>query len=80
MMKRGKDHNWEIVKYKGDISLYARCKCGYRYACSSSKRNDDGTFSLEQEITKIFPYCPVCGARKKTYSTDVTRLDKFSWE
>lgn len=79
MMKRGKDHNWEIVKYKGDISLYARCKCGYRYSCSSSKRNDDGTFSFEQEITKIFPYCPVCGARKKRYG-GLIKEDKFVFE
>lgn len=79
-MKRGTDHSWRIVKYNGDISLYALCKCGFRYSCSSSERNDDGTWSAEQEITKIYPYCPMCGARKKTYSTDVTRLDKFSWE
>ena len=41
--KRGNDHNWEIRKYDCDIALYAHCKCGFQYNCSSSKRNKDGT-------------------------------------
>lgn len=71
MRKRGKDHTWEIVKYKDDTLLYARCKCGYKYACSQSKRKEDGTFSFEQEIKTLFYYCPVCGARKKWMSTEI---------
>lgn len=68
-MKRGTDHSWEIRKYFGDIALYARCKCGFEYACSSSKRNEeDGSWSFKQEITKLYYYCPNCGARKKWYN------------
>lgn len=29
--RRGKDHNWKIIKYSGDGQVYARCKCGYEY-------------------------------------------------
>ena len=79
-MKRGTDHNWEIVKFNGDIALYALCKCGFRYPCSSSTQNTDGSWSPKQEVTKIYPYCPLCGARKKRYSADVVKLDRYSWE
>ena len=81
-MKRGTDHNWEIVKYKGDIALYAKCRCGYHYCCSSSLKNEDGTWSMKQIVDdrKIFPYCPICGARKKTYSHDIKKFDKYSFE
>lgn len=65
--KRGKDHAWKIVKCKPDIALYAKCKCGYKYSCSQSKRNADGTWSFEQEIVILHNYCPNCGARKKYY-------------
>lgn len=65
--KRGKDHVWKIVKCKPDIALYAKCKCGYKYSCSQSKRNADGTWSFEQEIVILHNYCPNCGARKKYY-------------
>ena len=73
--KRGTDHTWQIVKYKGDIALYAKCKCGYRYVCSENA----GT-SLKQMVVKIFPYCPVCGARKKYYIDAVMRVNKYSFE
>ena len=80
MPKRGTDHVWQIVKYAGDISLYARCKCGYHYACSKNKRNPDGTWSFEQEISHLYPYCPVCGARKKRYTEEVQKIDKYAFE
>ena len=37
-MKRGTDHNWEIRRYRGDIALYAHCKCGFFYSCSTHKK------------------------------------------
>ena len=78
-MKRGTDHKWEIVKYKGDIALYARCKCGFKYNCSSSKRDEKGFWIPEQENTKIFFYCPCCGARKKIYNIKPVYLDESEW-
>ena len=80
--KRGTDHNWQIIRYKDDICLYARCKCGFDYACSINKRKEDGTLSFIQEVVpnKIYPYCPYCGAKKKTYDSEVTKLDKNRWK
>ena len=78
--KRGTDHNWQIIKYNGDIALYAKCKCGFHYCCSSNIRNIDGNWSMKQEITKIYPYCPCCGARKKTYNSEINKINKFPWE
>lgn len=72
---RGIDHHWEIRKYLGDIALYAHCKCGFEYACSSSKRKPDGSFSFEQEITKLYSYCPCCGARKKWYNPEPKKIE-----
>jgi len=76
-MKRGTDHNWETRKYRGDMAIYAHCHCGFEYCCSSSKRNDDGSWSFMQIITKLYRYCPNCGARKKTYNLEPTRYDSF---
>ena len=67
-MKRGTDHSWEVRKYLGDIALYAYCNCGFQYCCSSNERNEDGTWSFQQTITKLWYYCPNCGARKKWYN------------
>ena len=67
-MKRGTDHYWNIRKYLGDIALYAHCDCGFQYGCSSNKINEDGTWSLVQEITNLYRYCPFCGVRKKWYN------------
>lgn len=80
--KRGTDHGWTIIKYKGDGALYAKCLCGFHYNCSGSKRKPDGTWSLIQEIKqeKLYPYCPNCGARKKYYSDIIIHVDKFPWE
>ena len=79
MMKRGTDHTWEIRKYKGDIMLYAHCKCGYEYGASASKRNPDGTWSVEQYISHLFHYCPECGARKKRM-TALVKENRMRWE
>ena len=78
-MKRGTDHNWQVVRYIGDIALYARCKCGYQYCCSSSTKNKDGTWSVKQIISKIYSYCPNCGARKKWYNEEPIKLKEPSW-
>jgi rubredoxin len=77
---RGIDHSWEVRRYYGDIALYAHCRCGFSYVCSSNKRNEDGTWSLEQEITKLYHYCPNCGAHKKYYNEIPIKIDKMIWE
>ncbi len=83
-MRKGRqiDRHWEIRRYKGDIALYAHCKCGFNYCCSSNKRNEDGSWSFEQYINlnKIFHYCPNCGAHKKWYSNEIKKINKFQWE
>lgn len=76
-MKRGTDHSWEIHEYLGDIAWYAHCKCGFEYACSKSKRNNDGTWSVEQEIDWLAYYCPNCGARKKWYNSEIIKINKY---
>lgn len=78
--KRGNDHNWEIRKYDCDIALYAHCKCGFQYNCSSSKRNKDGTRSLSQIATLFYSYCPACGAYKKWCNEEPIRIQRFLWE
>lgn len=77
---RGIDHEWQICKYLGDIALYARCKCGFYYPCSSSIRNPDGTWGFKQEITKLYHYCPSCGAHKKYYNETPQQVNKYLWE
>ena len=78
--ERGIDHRWQIRKYCGNIALFAHCKCGFEYPCSSNKRNSDGTFSFEQEIIKLYSYCPCCGARKKWYNDIPKNVNKFPYD
>ena len=78
-MKRGTDHEWVVVKYKNGDAVYARCKCGFEYDCGKSKRLEDGTWSIKQYPTIMYPYCPWCGARKKRYNEEPVRLDEFRW-
>ena len=78
-MKRGTDHNWQVVRYIGDCALYARCKCGYHYICSSSTKNEDGTLNFKQIITTLYHYCPNCGARKKWYNEAPIKLEELPW-
>lgn len=75
-MKRGTDHWWEVRRYHGDAALYAHCKCGFQYNCSSFEKRD----SWKQIITKIYPYCPYCGARKKWYNEEPKKIETYSWE
>ena len=70
----------ETRKYIDDVAIYAHCKCGFEYACSSSKRNKNGSWSLEQEITKLYYYCPNCGAHKKYYNDIPIKINKNRYE
>ena len=79
-MKRGTDHTWHLRKYSGDIAIYAKCSCGYEYACSRSKRNPDNTWSFEQEVWLFHNYCPHCGARKKYMGDFVEHIDRGWWD
>lgn len=76
MPKRGTDHTWKLIKYKGDISIYAKCKYKYHYCCSTHESSDIFT----QIPTKFYPYCPMCGARKKWYTENVEKIDKYEFE
>ena len=70
-MKRGTDHNWELRQHDGDVAIYAHCKCGYWYNCSTWTNKKDGIW--RSYINIHYHYCPHCGARKKHYIGD----DKF---
>ena len=78
-MKRGTDHKWQVVKYKGDAVIYAKCKCGFEYNCGRGKRMMDGSWSITQYPAIMYPYCPSCGARKKRYNEEPEKLDKYRW-
>lgn len=80
--KRGTDNYWEVRRYNGDSALYAHCKCGFQYNCSSSERveYEDGTWSLNQIATLFYSYCPACGASKKWCNEEPIRIHKFIWE
>ena len=71
--KRGVDHKWTLVKYDGDMAIYAECKCGHYYCCSKELRNIDGAWNFKQIPTIFYPYCPCCGARKKRHSTKIEK-------
>ena len=77
-MKRGTDHNWEMRRYRGDTAIYAHCKCGFEYNCSKNV-NEDGYWKTIINTHYIFWYCPRCGARKKTYDTQITKIDRERW-
>lgn len=79
-MKRGTDHLWTLVRYRGDIAIYATCNCGYSYLCSGNKRNEDGSWSFEQEVKWLSNYCPNCGARKKRVTENVECNSRYRFE
>lgn len=79
-MKRGTDHIWKVVKYKGDVAIYAKCRCGFQYNCGTNKKLEDGSFSLTQVPSSMYPYCPWCGARKKLYNEIPEKIDKCPWD
>ena len=73
MPKRGTDHEWKLIKYSGDLAIYAECKCGHYYNCGRNIRNEDGSWSVNQIPTVFYPYCPCCGARKKRHSKKIEK-------
>ena len=75
-VKRGKDSLWRPIKFKSDGAIYAKCKCGFYYPCYK----EDEHFKISINPNKMYPYCPICGARKKRYLTEVEKLDKTKWE
>lgn len=79
MGKRGTDHVWDLIKYRGDSAIYAKCKCGYHYNCGRNRRDDYEAWSLTQVPTVFYPYCPSCGARKKWVTEEITKskIDVF---
>lgn len=77
-MKRGKDHTWSVVRYKGDGAFYARCKCKYEYCCS--KLDESHPWRTIIDENKMYNYCPYCGARKKLYNPEPVVLDYCWWD
>ena len=84
-MKRGKDHYWQLIRYKDNAAIYARCKCKFRYDCYSSdilpitiKDESGALFPADPSKLMLYRYCPNCGARKKWYVEEIKRIDK-SW-
>ena len=80
-MKKGrrKDHVWQFVKYKGDIAIYAKCNCGFRYGCY---KNNSITqpFPIVPNIDGLYRYCPGCGSKKTRQIDKIKKIDKFPWE
>ncbi len=75
---RGKDHVWQFVKYKIDTAIYARCSCGFHYACDTV--NPHIPMRTEPNINGLYKYCPNCGSRKTKYTDGVKNIDKFPWD
>lgn len=77
-MKRKKHKSWKFVKYKGDIAIYAKCKCGFSYPCYN---NDPiGSFNIVPDINQLYPFCPICGSKKKIYIEGVESLPYYRCE
>ena len=70
-----KKNVWRTIKFKGDLAIYAECKCGFYYNCSYSK-------GLKTFIDpyKLYNYCPSCGSKKKKYTTSPKNLNYIQWE
>lgn len=80
-LKRGTDHSWKLVKYKGDIAIYAKCKCKYHYNCSRGGVGSNNSGDVFKQKPSIFyPYCPMCGARKKWYTEEIEEINKYEFE
>lgn len=74
---RSIDHTWRFVQYKGDLAIYAKCSCGFRYAC---QRPDGNMFKTVAAPEKLYYYCPICGARKTKYIEEIIKIDHSWWE
>ena len=76
MAKRNKsDHQWHIKKFKGDLAVYAYCKCGFSYGSYYQKG-----LNCYLDPSKLYPYCPICGAKKRTYNPEPEKVDRYRWE
>ena len=74
---RGIDHQWKFYKYKGDAAYYARCKCGFEYACY--KNTKPSGFPIVPAPEKLYYYCPHCGAKKTRYCAEPVYIDDARW-
>ena len=75
MSKRYKnDHQWHIKKFKGDAAIYAYCYCGFSYGCYYQKG-----LICYLDPNKLYPYCPMCGAKKRTYNINPEKMDCERW-
>lgn len=80
-MKRGTDHTWKLIKYNGDVAIYARCSCKYHYCCSISGKDPSGNYNPAIQVPTIFHnYCPNCGARKKWHTDEIEKSNKYEFE
>ena len=75
---RAIDHCWQFVKYKGDGAFYAKCSCGFRYACY--KHDPPNTLRSVPDPEKLYNYCPYCGARKTRYYDEPVYINKYWFE
>ena len=77
-MKRKRYNSWKFVKYKGDIAIYAKCKCGFHYSCYI----DDATnpFKVTPDPNQLYPFCPMCGSKKEIYIEGVESLPYYRFE
>ena len=73
------DDTWQFVKYKGDIATYAKCNCGFHYACYKY-HSINQPFPTKPDPEKLYKYCPLCGSRKTKYIDEIINIDKYSWE
>jgi hypothetical protein len=56
------DYKWKIIKHPPDSARYAKCSCGFEYACDISLR----PIKTIDDIV-VYNYCPNCGKRKTEY-------------
>lgn len=55
---------WSVFKFRGNVAWYAVCPtCGYNYYCSTFKQDKDENGVGENEVTKLYRFCPDCGQR-----------------
>ena len=60
-----KDHIWRFVKCNGDVVIYARCGCGFKYSCCENIA--EVGFKVAPAPNELYPYCPLCGSKKTKY-------------
>lgn len=74
-------HYWRIVKYNGNLALYALCDCGFHYCASHNSYDENGHPSFKQTLNEVlYNYCPICGDRKLYHTESVEHINKFPFE